>query len=240
MNADIEFSAVNRNAPGYRDYCERLAREGDPFDDGNTAPAIGLSGLAQSGKTTAADYLQRYYGYKRLHIAEPLRAMLRTLLKRFGYSDPEITRYLTGDLKEQIIPCLGVTSRWAQISLGTEWGREQIGTDLWARLWSHEASGFPAPMNDSVRFPNEETAIRRIGGKTILIRRKGTNPAAFKWGFVGKLLYHAFGLMWGVHDSERVDRLRPDFVIDNDGTLDDLYRDLDSVVLPLIHESLNQ
>jgi hypothetical protein len=206
----------------------------------NALPPIGLSGLAQSGKTTAANYLEKHYGYTRQHIAEPLRAMLRTLLHRFGMKDAEIDRYLTGDLKEEIIPCLGVTSRWAQISLGTEWGREQIGDDLWARLWAHEASRFSAPMNDSVRFPNEETAIRNMGGATILIRREGTHPAAFKWGFLGRLLYRCFGLMWGVHDSERTDRLNPDYVIGNDGSLDELYQELDAVVALLYQQSLNK
>jgi hypothetical protein len=202
-----------------------------------TVPAIGLSGFAQSGKTTAANYLERCHGYKRHHIAEPLRDMLRTLLRRFDMPTALIDRYLTGDLKEEVIPCLGVTSRWAQIALGTEWGREQIDADLWARLWAHEVLKLAKPMNDSVRFPNEEREIRSIGGATILIRRKGTHPAAFKWGWLGKTLYHAFGIMWGVHDSERVDRLKPDFVVENNGTLADLYSDLDAIVALLYRHS---
>lgn len=193
-------------------------------------PALGISGFAQSGKTTAANYLEKYHGYRRHHIAEPLRDMLRVLLRRFGMADELINRYLTGDLKEQVIPCLGVTSRSAQITLGTEWGREQVDENLWARLWAHEVNAFTRPMNDSVRFPNEESEIRGIGGATILIRRKGTHPAAFKWGMVGRLLYRCFGIMWGVHDSERVDRLNPDYVIDNDGCLDELYHELDAVL----------
>lgn len=193
-------------------------------------PAIGLSGFAQSGKTTAANYLERHYGYTRHHIAEPLRDMLRTLLRRFDMPKELIDRYITGDLKEAVIPCLGVTSRWAQIALGTEWGREQIDADLWARLWAHEVLKLAKPMNDSVRFPNEEREIRSIGGATILIRRLGTHPVAFKWRFLGKLLYRCFGIMWGVHGSERTDLLEPDFIIDNDGTLADLYSELDAVM----------
>lgn len=202
-------------------------------------PAIGLSGFAQSGKTTAANYLERCHGYKRQHIAEPLREMLRVLLRRFGMADELIDRYLTGELKEQVIPCLGVTSRSAQITLGTEWGREQVDTDLWARLWAHEVSAFDRPMNDSVRFPNEEREIRSIGGATILIARAGTHPVAFKWGVVGKLLYRCFGMMWGVHDSERTDRLNPDYVLENNGSLDELYRRLDSIIAELYLNSLN-
>lgn len=202
-------------------------------------PPIGLSGFAQSGKTTAADYLSSVYDYKRLHIAEPLREMLRTLLRRFGMSDDVIDRYLTGKSKEEVIPCLGVTSRSAQITLGTEWGREQVDPDLWARLWSYTAAAHKRPMNDSVRFPNEEAQIRSLKGVTILIRRAGTHPVAYKWGAFGRLLYRAFGIMWGVHDSERTDRLNPDFVIENDGSLSELYEALDDVVALLYHKSLN-
>ncbi len=193
---------------------------------------IGLSGFAQSGKTTAANYLESKYGFTRLHIADPLRSMLRELLFYSNMSPYEIDRYLTGDLKETIIPCLGVTSRHAQITLGTEWGREQITPDLWVNFWDMRAKRCKTPaMNDSVRFPNEESIIRVNGGHTVLIVRPDKGPAAFKWGRFGKWMFDVFGCMWGVHDSERTDRLRPDFVIYNTGTLDQLYAMLDEVMM---------
>jgi len=194
-----------------------------------TTPPIGISGYAGSGKTTVADYITSRYGYQKRHIAEPLRRMLRSLLTDFGMAPEEITEYLTGSLKEQVIPCLGVTSRRAQITLGTEWGRKQVHPDLWASLWSLQAEG-KADMNDSVRFPNEEDAIRRSHGITILVTRPGTGPAAFRWGAFGRWLHRTFGIMWGVHDSERVDRLNPDYVIVNDGSLEILRAKVDSVM----------
>ncbi len=187
-----------------------------------TLPPIGISGFAGSGKTTAANYLEREYGYTRLHIADPLRGMLWCLLRDFGVPGLEIEAYLTGSRKEEVIPCLGVTSRQAQITLGTEWGRNLIDPDLWARLWERRAYGVSAPMNDSVRFPNEETAIRNRGGFTILIVRPGCEPAAYR-NRAWKWLYQNFGVMRGVHASERVDRLNPDYIVHNDGTLDELY-----------------
>lgn len=196
----------------------------------NTAiPPIGLSGFAQSGKTTAANYLEAQYGYTRQHIADPLRDMLRSLLFNMGMSGLDAHRYLEGSAKEAVIPCLGVTSRHAQISLGTAWGREEISPDLWVNAWKHRASSVTAPMNDSVRFPNEERTIRDMNGFTILIVRPGCGPAAFK-SHVGRWLYETFGVMWGVHDSERVDRLSPDYVIYNTGTVAQLHAMLDRVV----------
>jgi hypothetical protein len=206
---------------------------GEPYEPDPVQPprAIGLSGFAKSGKTTAAEYLESRYGYERRHIAEPLRDMLRVLLRRHRYDEALIDRYLTGDLKEEVIPALGVTSRHAQITLGTEWGRVQIDPALWSRTWAVENADRGQVMNDSVRFPNEETAIRQdLGGFTILITRPGTKPVAFKWGVAGRVLYKLFGCMWGVHDSERTDRLDPDYVIENDGTLEELYAELDFIM----------
>ena len=180
---------------------------------------VGLAGFAQSGKTTAAQYLEKKYGIRRKHIAEPLRAMLAVLLKANGLSSEMITRYLEGDLKESVIPELGVTSRYAQITLGTEWGRELLGQNLWANTWGRGIAEGESVMNDSVRFPNEAEAVRKLGGIVIMIKRPDTKPAKFKWGKLGELLYDKFGLMWGVHDSERTDRIRPDFVIHNDASV---------------------
>lgn len=190
---------------------------------------VGLSGFARSGKTTAALYLEKKYGIRRKHIAEPLRAMLAVLLQANGMKGEEITRYLEGDLKEQVIPCLGVTSRYAQITIGTEWGRELISQDLWANTWARGIAD-DSVMNDSVRFPNEQRSIQALGGVTIMIKRPGTRPAKFKWGKFGEFLYDKLGLMVGVHDSERIDRIKADFVIHNDADLETLYSDLDKAM----------
>lgn len=199
-------------------------------------PPIGLSGFAGTGKTEAARFIESEFGYTRQHIAEPLRRMIGSLLHDYGYSDENIERWLTGEWKDDVlIPELGVTSRHLQITLGTEWGREHVNPDIWAKLWRIQAEVGRAidgkgRMNDSVRFPNEEQAVRRMRGITILITRPGNGPAAFKWKRLGPVLYRWFGCMWGVHDSERVDRLKHDHVIVNDGTLEQLQQRIASVV----------
>lgn len=193
-------------------------------------PPIGLSGFARSGKTTAAQYLESRYGYTRLHIADPLRRMLDALLVDFGIDRHTRQRYLEGDLKESVIPEIGVTSRAMQISLGTEWGRVCVSDDLWVKAWKVRASFLDTPaMNDSVRFPNEEAAIRELGGFTILIQRVGCGPAAFlseSWRWA----YDYMGNWEGVHPSERIDLLNPTYVVENNGSLEDLYERLDSIM----------
>lgn len=197
---------------------------------------LGLSGFAQSGKTTAANYIEQKYGFTRRHIAEPLRAMLAVLMRANNIPEDMIDRYLVGDLKDGVpIPELGGrTSRYLQVKLGTEFGREMVHPDLWVDTWHRGIAPGEKAMNDSVRFANEEEAIDIDDGITILIRRKGTGPGAFKWNLfglpLGKLLYRTTGLMWGVHDSERTDRLNPSAIIDNDGTLEELYAAIDDVM----------
>lgn len=196
-----------------------------------TPHAIGLSGFARSGKTAAASYLERYYGYARRHIAEPLRAMIEVFLRENGVDERLIPRYLTGDLKEAVIPEIGCSARHLQITIGTEWGRYCVHPDIWVQMWARKAKERRLVQNDSVRFPNEERSIRDdLNGFTILIERPGTEPIAYKWGIAGKLLYRWFGLMWGVHDSERTDRLNPDYRIQNNGSLDDLYNEIDVIM----------
>jgi len=198
---------------------------------------IGLSGFAQSGKTTAARYIASKYGFERRHIAEPLRAMLAVLMRANKIPEDMIDRYLVGDLKDGVpIPELGGrTSRYLQIKTGTEYGRKMIHPDIWVDTWHRGIGPGERAMNDSVRFPNEERAIHADDGITILIRRKGTGPAAFKWKLpfglsLGKWLYRLTGIMWGVHDSERTDRLNPMAIIDNDGTLEEFYAAIDDVI----------
>lgn len=192
---------------------------------------IGMSGYAGSGKTAAATYIEAMFGYQRRHIAEPLRAMLVVLMRANGVPELMINRYLTGDLKDGvIIPEIGCTSRHLQTTLGNDWGRGSIRPDLWVDTLDAMTEDEERVQNDSVRYPNEEGLVRRRGGFTILIERPGVGPGIFKWKWLGPVLYKWFGCMWGVHDSERVDRLNADVRIVNDGTLQDLYDQLDEVM----------
>lgn len=197
---------------------------------------IGISGFAKSGKTTVASYLEDRFGYTRKHIATPLRAMLSPLLQAFGVPAdeyqgvPNVYDYLEGFKKEDVIPGLGVTGRHLQVTLGTEWGRELVDPDLWAKAWVRGLTAKSKVINDSVRFPNEQAQIDRYHGKVIMIRRPGVGPRVFKWQKLGPYLYDK-GIWWGVHDSERLDRIYPDVVIENDGSMINLYDKLDEVML---------
>jgi len=60
-------------------------------------------------------------------------------------------------------------------TLGTEWGRELMGRDIWANAWMHAATlilneGGKVVVDDC-RFPNELETVRRVGGVAINIHR---------------------------------------------------------------------
>lgn len=122
---------------------------------------IALIGNAGAGKSTVAEYLTKVHGYHVVKFAAPLKNMLRAI----GLTDEEIE----GSLKEQ--PCdllCGKTPRHAMVTLGTEWGRDHIGSEFWAGLWEEEAclhlNSGQLVVVDDCRFENELAAVKRRGG----------------------------------------------------------------------------
>lgn len=138
---------------------------------------IGLTGLAGSGKSTAAEYLEREHGFKRMRFATPLKNALRRMLRDALVDDKTIERMVEGDLKE--VPrdvLLGQTPRHAMQTLGTEWGRNCIGGSFWINLFLHAVNTMPRGTKivvEDVRFENEAEVIRSIGGKIIAMRGRG-------------------------------------------------------------------
>lgn len=127
---------------------------------------IGLSGLAGSGKTEAAKALENA-GYVRISFATPLKQMLQVLV-------PE------GTDKNERPPLLqGKTYREALQTLGTDWGRQMIGPDIWCNAAMSIADRLVEEgknvVFDDVRFDNEAQAIVDRGGFVIRITRPGVN-----------------------------------------------------------------
>ncbi|MFT0892971.1 deoxynucleotide monophosphate kinase [Pseudochelatococcus sp. G4_1912] len=157
---------------------------------------IGLTGLAGSGKTTAANYLVEHYGFTRHRMAGPIKAMLHCL----GLNE----RHTDGDLKE--VPCDllgGKTPRHAMQTLGTEWGRDLISPDLWLSAWQATLPDGDVVVDD-VRFANEADAIKELGGVMVRVDR--------------------LGIIAAVHDhvSEQID-FAVNAVISNNNTFEELY-----------------
>lgn len=193
---------------------------------------VGISGVARSGKDTVGAHLERRYGYRRHRYA----AILKDVCARvFGWG-PE---HIDGALKEVpdlrypmpgVCPTCGttcsrdgdawlceaccrlwpshVTPRLAMQTLGTEWGR-RLFADVWVEATLREIRDGERVVLCDVRFPNEAIAIRRRGGRVIRLTRGRPESA---------------------HPSETALADRTDCfdaVIDNQGSLEDLFASVD-------------
>lgn len=135
---------------------------------------IAFTGLAGSGKSTAALHLVEHHGFARVRFAGPLKAMMAAL----GLSHDHIE----GHLKE--VPCDmlgGKTPRYAMQTIGTEWGRNLIVSDLWIRAWRAAVDNLPAGVPvvvDDCRFTNEAAAVLAAGGQIVRVIRPGAGAGA--------------------------------------------------------------
>lgn len=137
--------------------------------------ALGFTGPGGAGKSTVARILvERFPLVRVLHAGFAMKAMLRAFYAAQGVASDVIERKVEGQLKRTPCPYLGGKSPTeAQQTLGTEWGRHLVASDLWLAAWQREASRRIAAgegvINDSVRFENEAAAIRALGGVVIHI-----------------------------------------------------------------------
>jgi hypothetical protein len=168
---------------------------------------IGLTGLAGTGKDTVRRMLEEDHGFEGLAFADPLRDMIGALLTENSIST--IWMYDRA-LKEAPIDGLGVSYRRLAQTLGTEWGRHAVGTDLWVNLAEHRISvlrsqGARAVVISDVRFLNEAAWIHTHGGEVWRIHRSSAQPVAAH-----------------ISESELLS-ITADRNIDNNGTVEDLW-----------------
>lgn len=137
----------------------------------NVPKVIGLVGAAGVGKSAVARELIRKHGYKRLSLAEPLKLALSMILASWGYNQAAIAYWIDGEGKEKPCPALqGKTPRLAMQLLGTEWGREGMGTEVWTShlLKRILAEGHPKVVVDDIRFDNEANTLLMHLNATII------------------------------------------------------------------------
>lgn len=163
---------------------------------------IGLTGHARSGKDSIGAHLVGAHDFRQISFAAPLRAMLMAGFD-FSYASFE------GDAKEREIPWIGRSPRYLMQTLGTEWGRELVASDIWLRCAERRIvlGGGTGKVNwviTDVRFDNEAAFVRKLGGQVWRVVRPDAIPVS-------------------PHASENgVSLTLVDYTIENGSTLDEL------------------
>lgn len=152
---------------------------------------IGLTGHKGAGKDEVAKLLAEH-GYERIALADPLKAIATVI----GWD---------GDKSEKL-PCHHcgmLQGRQLLQVLGTEGVREHISSEAWLTAAERLLGQHERVVVADIRFLNEATWVRRLGGRIWRVLRPG---------------YHGDG-----HASEREqDAIRADLSLLNDTTLEHL------------------
>lgn len=199
---------------------------------------IGVCGLIGSGKDTIADYLMNIHEFRRDSFAATLKDAVsavfgwdRDMLEGRSKSSREWREqpdeWWSDRLNQTITP------RWILQYWGTEVCRRGFHDDIWiASLENKLRSSRDDVVISDCRFPNEIDAIRAQGGYVIRVVR-GPDPDWFQQiqdYFDGRCaqpaaLPHASEWAWAGTDFDRI--------IDNNGSLDALYVQLNDLVRDL-------
>lgn len=174
---------------------------------------IGLTGPAQSGKDTAGLCLVHKWEAFPIAFADPIRDMIEVGLGL------DVDAIYDRGKKEESTVYGGKSLRYLLQTLGTEWGRNLIDTDIWltraqVTYWklvaSHGHKQWLTAVVTDVRFPNEAAWVRQ-NGSLWHMRREGLEVV----GAEG-------------HASEGgIEVLPEDIVIHNNGGLRDLWEMVD-------------
>lgn len=180
---------------------------------------IAITGAKNNGKTTAAEYLVRAYGFERISFATPLKDAA------MGFGFPE--KYVHGDssLKETFYEPLGVTFREFATSLGSALRALQCGKEMsittgimYQKLLEIAAGDEEADVViDDLRYPEEAEMLKKHFNAIIVrIERVGVELNEFS-----------------AHSSENAYKL---FDVDYDlminGTKEDLYSAIEDCMHP--------
>jgi hypothetical protein len=140
---------------------------------------IGLCGHKGAGKSTVSETAINLYASKRVYFRIGFADAMYDMLAAMGVPLDVVYNKTRWDEPLEILA--GRTCRHACVTLGTEWGRKQLGESVWTALTIRRAREiigrqYVRPnvvIIDNVRFPDEADAILDAGGHMIAFRRHG-------------------------------------------------------------------
>lgn len=194
---------------------------------------IGVVGFIGSGKDTVADYLVNFHEFRRESFASTLKDAVAAV---FGW-DRTLLEGRTKEAREwrekvdpwwaERLDMPNLTPRWILQYWGTEVCRRAFHDDIWiASLENKLRNSRDSVVISDCRFPNEIASIRNAGGIIVWVKR-GELPEWYDVALAAnrgqslalqelkRLKIHASETAWVGTDF--------DHVIDNNGTIDELY-----------------
>lgn len=206
---------------------------------------LGVTGFIGSGKDTVADYLCTFHGFKRMSFAASLKDAVSAV---FGWDremlegSTKTSREWREQKDEWWSNRLGmdVTPRWILQLWGTEVCRNGFHQDIWVASVENKLRN----TKDNIvitdcRFANEIQAIKNAGGYTMRVSR-GQPPEWYDAAVSYNKGEHG-NMNWAISKA-KLDRNRVhaseyssvgldyDFYIDNNGTIDDLHKQVNSII----------
>lgn len=207
---------------------------------------LGLTGVAQSGKSTVAEYLVNEYGFKEYLFSDGVKLALYRMnpiimaTHKHGDYSQDVVQYLQDvvddfgwDQAKQIPMVRELLQR-----MGTEAGRDVHGQDVWVdrtfnqmfkecgwdwkfehdQLTKHATSDIVIP---DLRFDNEAERIKHHGGVVIRVDR-GKKPV-------------------NGHSSEKgIDATLIDVTLYNTGTLEEIKQGIDRTLEYIGYENIRR
>lgn len=174
---------------------------------------LGLQGYAEAGKSTVADILVDNYNFTQVDMSEPVHQALCILdpIVEAGYRYSEVVELLGYTAAKRIPEVRQLLQR-----MGTEVGRNLFWGDIWVeqaerRIEKLMEMGLSDIVVPNIRFANEVDMIRYFGGGIWTVVRDK----------VGKVLKHA---------SENIPEAHPNDVIENNATVLDLEKRVDTAL----------
>jgi hypothetical protein len=194
---------------------------------------IGICGFIGSGKDTVADYLVNFHEFRRESFASTLKDAVAAV---FGW-DRTMLEGRTKEAREwreQVDPWWAerlamptLTPRWVLQYWGTEVCRKAFHDDIWiASLENKIRNSRDHVVISDCRFPNEIQAIKDAGGTIVWVQR-GALPEWYDLAVEsnkGSNLAIQQLKLKKIHASETAwVGTKFDTIIDNNGTIDELY-----------------
>jgi len=206
---------------------------------------IGVCGFIGSGKDTVADYLTNFHGFRRESFANSLKDAVAHV---FGWDRTMLEGRTKSarEWREQVDPWWAdrlkmpnLTPRWILQYWGTEVCRKAFHDDIWiASLENKLRNSKDDIVISDCRFPNEIKSIRSAGGQIVWVQR-GELP---EWYQDAVNMNEGDRNMSYAISSERMKRSKIhasetawvgtkfDHILDNNGTIDDLYSQVRNLV----------